>query len=81
MYTSNVARTAGFILDSSPSSSCISLALAFLTAALAVAAFVWAVQNGQFEDLEGEAERILFDDEPGLERKAIQSRHEGDTWK
>jgi cbb3-type cytochrome oxidase maturation protein len=31
--------------------------------ALAIAAFVWAVRHGQFEDLEGEAERILFDED------------------
>ena len=31
---------------------------------VAVVAFVWAVRNGQFEDLEGEGERILFDDAP-----------------
>jgi len=31
---------------------------------VALAAFVWAVRSGQFEDLEGEGERILFDDEP-----------------
>lgn len=35
---------------------------------MAIAVFVWAVRNGQFEDLEGEAERILFDDEPLPER-------------
>jgi len=28
----------------------------------AAAVFVWAVRNGQFEDLEGEGERILFED-------------------
>ncbi|HEB91248.1 MAG TPA: cbb3-type cytochrome oxidase assembly protein CcoS [Deltaproteobacteria bacterium] len=33
---------------------------------VAIVAFVWAVRNGQFEDLEGEGERILFDDEPSL---------------
>jgi len=38
--------------------------------AIAIAVFVWAVRNGQFEDLEGEAERILFDDEPLPERGA-----------
>ncbi len=32
--------------------------------AVAVAVFVWAVRNGQFEDLEGEGERIFFDDTP-----------------
>jgi cbb3-type cytochrome oxidase maturation protein len=30
---------------------------------VAVAAFVWAVRNGQFDDLETPAARILFDDE------------------
>ncbi len=39
--------------------------LSLLALAVAVAAFVWAVRNGQFEDLEGEGARILFDDEPG----------------
>lgn len=33
---------------------------------IAIAAFVWAVSNGQFDDLEGEGARILFeDDRPG----------------
>ena len=31
---------------------------------LAIALFVWAVRHGQFEDLEGEGARILFDDPP-----------------
>ena len=26
--------------------------------------FVWALKNGQYEDLEGAAQRILMDDEP-----------------
>lgn len=26
-------------------------------------AFLWAVRDGQYEDMEGAAERILFDDE------------------
>lgn len=29
---------------------------------LAIALFVWAVRNGQFEDLDGEGARILFED-------------------
>lgn len=28
-----------------------------------LAAFIWALRNGQFEDLEGAAVRILIDDE------------------
>ena len=30
---------------------------------LGLAAFLWAQRNGQFEDLDGAAERILFDDD------------------
>ncbi len=37
--------------------------LALLLAAGAVAAFVWAVRNGQFEDMETPAIRIHLDDE------------------
>jgi cbb3-type cytochrome oxidase maturation protein len=29
--------------------------------------FWWALQNGQFDDLEGPAHRILLDDESGTE--------------
>lgn len=31
--------------------------------ALAVAIFFWAVNNGQYDDLDGEGERILFGEE------------------
>jgi cbb3-type cytochrome oxidase maturation protein len=30
---------------------------------LGLAAFLWALKNGQFEDPDGAAERILFDDD------------------
>lgn len=40
------------------------LPLALLLAGLGVAAFVWAVRRGQFDDLETPALRILSDDEP-----------------
>ena len=30
---------------------------------LGLAAFLWALRSGQFEDLDGAASRILFDDE------------------
>lgn len=32
---------------------------------LGLAAFFWAVRNGQFDDPEGNASRILIEDEPG----------------
>lgn len=31
---------------------------------LALAAFLWALRSGQYEDLEGAGERILEDDDP-----------------
>ena len=44
---------------------------------VAVAAFVWAVKSGQFEDMEGPAYRIILDDDddpmipppPGQQKK------------
>lgn len=40
----------------------IALGLGFL----GLAAFMWALRSGQFEDLDGAAERILFDDDEAL---------------
>ena len=36
--------------------------LSIVVLGLAVLVFFWAVNNGQYDDLEGEAERILFDE-------------------
>lgn len=38
--------------------------LALCLGALGLAAFLWALKSGQFDDLDGAANRILFDDEP-----------------
>jgi len=40
--------------------------LALLLGAGALAAFLWSLRNGQYEDLDGAAERILFDDDVPL---------------
>ena len=37
--------------------------LALLFAMLAIGAFVWSARSGQFDDLDGPAERILHDDD------------------
>jgi len=37
---------------------------ALMLGLLGLGAFLWALKNGQFDDLDGAAHRILFDDEP-----------------
>ena len=37
--------------------------VALLLGGLGLAAFLWALHSGQYEDLDGAASRILFDDE------------------
>lgn len=39
--------------------------VALLLGLIGLAAFLWAVRSGQFEDLDGAAERILMDDDVG----------------
>ncbi len=40
------------------------LPLAILMAAAALVAFAWAARQGQFDDLDTEAIRCVFDDDP-----------------
>ncbi|MDH5393822.1 MAG: cbb3-type cytochrome oxidase assembly protein CcoS [Gammaproteobacteria bacterium] len=46
--------------------------LGFMVMGIALWAIIWAVKNGQFEDLEGPAHRILMDDDdpmvPGFDK-------------
>jgi cbb3-type cytochrome oxidase maturation protein len=37
--------------------------VALFLGGLGLAAFIWSLRSGQYEDLEGAAHRILFDDE------------------
>ncbi|MDX1431504.1 MAG: cbb3-type cytochrome oxidase assembly protein CcoS [Gammaproteobacteria bacterium] len=37
--------------------------LSLILVAIIVAAFMWAIRSGQFDDLEGPAHRILLDDD------------------
>jgi cbb3-type cytochrome oxidase maturation protein len=37
--------------------------IALLLGATALCAFLWSLKSGQYEDLQGAAERILLDDE------------------
>ena len=36
--------------------------IALCMGGLGLAAFLWALKSGQYEDMEGAAQRILFDD-------------------
>lgn len=38
--------------------------IALLLGLTGLFAFLWALRSGQFEDLDGAANRILFDDDP-----------------
>lgn len=56
----------------------IPLAVMLLT--IIVAAFIWAVRSGQFDDLEGPANRILFeDDDERLVRRPSSDQRGGQS--
>lgn len=40
--------------------------LALLLGGAALAAFLWSLRSGQYDDLEGAAARVLLDEENGL---------------
>ena len=48
------------------------IAIALSLGLLGLGAFLWALKSGQFDDLDGAAHRILFDDEPPQPQKAAQ---------
>ncbi|HKU95710.1 MAG TPA: cbb3-type cytochrome oxidase assembly protein CcoS [Vineibacter sp.] len=45
------------------------LPIAVLLGGAALAAFLWALRAGQFDDLEGDGSRILFDELPSGSRR------------
>jgi cbb3-type cytochrome oxidase maturation protein len=42
----------------------ILIPVALLLGALGLAAFIWSIRTGQYDDLDGAAQRILIDDDP-----------------
>lgn len=50
----------------------IPIALVFVV--IAVKAFFWSVKSGQFDDLDTEAKRILFDSEPKKNKQMQNSQ-------
>jgi cbb3-type cytochrome oxidase maturation protein len=43
--------------------------IALVLGAAGLGAFLWALRNGQYEDLDGAAQRILFDEDYPLRAK------------
>ncbi|MEZ5891708.1 MAG: cbb3-type cytochrome oxidase assembly protein CcoS [Parvularculaceae bacterium] len=41
--------------------------IALIMGGLGLGAFIWSVKSGQYDDLDGAAERILYDDDDELE--------------
>ncbi|MCD8521375.1 MAG: cbb3-type cytochrome oxidase assembly protein CcoS [Saccharospirillaceae bacterium] len=46
--------------------------LSLLLLGIAIAVFFWAVRNGQFDDMDSPAHRILFDDDPADDTSSAQ---------
>lgn len=55
--------------------------IAVVVMAVAIWALIWAIKNGQYDDLEGPAHRILMDDDdpriPGASRRGDDSDSSG----
>jgi cbb3-type cytochrome oxidase maturation protein len=51
--------------------------IALFLGLLGLAAFLWSLRSGQYEDLDGAAERILFDDDEDGERPAAPDDRRG----
>jgi len=54
--------------------------IALFLGLVGLAAFLWALRSGQFEDLDGAAERVLFDEEDDPERRDAGRPSQSDTW-
>lgn len=56
----------------------ILIPVAVVLVALAIWVFFWAVDNGQYDDLDGPAHSILFDDEDPKHQAAVDQAEEPD---
>ena len=52
--------------------------LSVVLVAVIVAAFLWAIRSGQFDDLEGPAHRILLDDDEQPAPPPTEGKGEGE---
>ena len=54
----------------------VMIPIAIIVVALAIWLFFWAVDSGQYDDLDGPAHSILFDDEDPQHQAALERRDE-----
>lgn len=47
---------------------------ALILGALGLGAFLWALRSGQFDDLDGAANRVLYDEDPPPEPRRRRNR-------
>ena len=52
--------------------------LALVIGVIALVAFLWALRSGQYEDLDGAATRILFDDDAPAKQAAVDLNRDAD---
>ena len=52
--------------------------LALILLICAIGAFMWAAKSGQFEDLDREAHRILFDEDLAKKKQSSTSKENSD---
>lgn len=50
--------------------------VALLLGGLGLAAFLWSIRSGQFDDLDGAAQRILVNDDKPLDAESEETRAE-----
>jgi cbb3-type cytochrome oxidase maturation protein len=52
--------------------------IALFLGGIGLAGFLWALGSGQYEDLDGAAERILIDEEASAARQSLPRGHEAE---
>lgn len=53
--------------------------IALFLGLLGLAAFLWSLRSGQFDDMEGAANRILFDDDDTKTSESSKRFHHNDS--
>ena len=53
--------------------------VALALGAAGLGAFLWSLRSGQYDDLDGAAERILFDDDSPLKGPGQERRRDGSS--